>query len=72
MDLPVEDIRREQHLEKLLNDTSASRTWNDAPRVVETSYYDPVTVRSTTIRRTQIFIIVESLPKKFSPIRFVN
>jgi hypothetical protein len=37
----VDDIRREQHYEKLRNETS-SRYLADTPRVVETSYYDPL------------------------------
>ena len=37
----VDEIRREQHVDKLLNETTSTpRYWNDAPRVVETSYYD--------------------------------
>ena len=51
----VDDIRREQHVEKLLKETSSTsrstssstRYWDDAPRVVETSYYDVGLVRLT-------------------------
>ena len=51
----VDDIRREQHVEKLLKETSSTSTstsastryWDDAPRVVETSYYDVGLVRLT-------------------------